>query len=131
MPIRGTMRQNALKKSEIIKCFKEKEMQGKVRLSQDDIRAIKLCFLKHFLPCDHLWLFGSRTDLTKKGGDIDLYIETNTTSAKEAIRMKGDFLWDLEQTIGEQKIDVVLNMVHSPYTLPVYEVAKTKGVKIA
>ncbi len=41
--------------------------------------------------------FWPRADLTKKGGDIDIYIETGAKTAKEAINMKSFFLWDLEQ----------------------------------
>ena len=48
-----------------------------VRLSTNVIAAISRIFLEHFLPNDKLWLFGSRVVISKKGGDIDLYIETN------------------------------------------------------
>ena len=105
-------------------------MIKKVRLSDHDLNELKHLFLRHFLPGDGLWLFGSRADLTKKGGDIDLYIETNADTVDNAIKMKSDFLWDLEKMIGEQKIDAVLNMLNNPYPLPIHEIARTKGVKI-
>ena len=105
-------------------------MIKKVRLSDHDLDELKNLFLRHFLPGDCLWLFGSRADLTKKGGDIDLYIETNADTADHAIKMKSDFLWDLEKMIGEQKIDAVLNMLNNPYPLLIHEIAKTKGVQI-
>lgn len=102
----------------------------KVRLSYHDLEALEFCFKKHFLNNDRLWLFGSRADLTKKGGDIDLYIETNETNVDKVIKMESRFIGELEDTIGEQKIDVVLNMISSAYSLPIHEIAKTKGVQI-
>lgn len=79
---------------------------------------------------DRLWLFGSRANLTKKGGDIDLYVETNAETIDNAIKMKINFIRALEQSIGEQKIDVVLNILNFPYPLVVHEVAKSEGVRI-
>ncbi len=102
----------------------------KARLSDYDLNAIIYLFRKHFLPEDKLWLFGSRADLSKKGGDIDLYVETTASSAEQAVKMKSDFLWNLEQKIGEQKVDVVLNMLNKPHPLAIHEIARTKGIKI-
>ena len=79
---------------------------------------------------DQLWLFGSRVEPTKKGGDIDLYIETNAPTIKEAVEMKNQFLWQLEQKIREQKIDVVINMLSFPHPLSIHEVAKNEGVQL-
>lgn len=104
--------------------------ERKIRLSNYDLTAIKSLFIKHFLSGDKLWLFGSRADLSKKGGDIDLYVETYAKDPEQALKMKSDFLWDLEQKIGEQKIDIVLNMLRTPYPLPIYEIAKSTGVRI-
>ncbi len=39
-----------------------------MRLSEQELSSIKLSFKKHFTPNDHLWLFGSRVDDTRKGG---------------------------------------------------------------
>ena len=51
-----------------------------------------------------VFLFGSRIDITKKGGDIDLYIKTEVGND---FSHKIKFLVALEQQIGEQKVDVV------------------------
>lgn len=48
-----------------------------MRISEEDKIAIISEFKKSFSPDDHLWLFGSRVDDTKKGGDIDLYVQTH------------------------------------------------------
>lgn len=100
----------------------------KVRLSSNDLDAIINLFHQHFLQDDKLWIFGSRTDLTRKGGDIDLYVETNAESADKAIKMKANYLWDLEKKIGEQKVDLVLNLLHTDFLMPIYQVAKKDGV---
>ena len=101
-----------------------------VRLSDHDLEALKALFLVYFLPGDRLWLFGSRADLSKKGGDIDLYVETQADTIEQAMKMKSNFIWNLEQKIGEQKIDLVLNMLNHPCPLPIHTVALTEGVKI-
>jgi predicted nucleotidyltransferase len=102
----------------------------KVRLPNRDLEALQRLFRKHFVNGDRLWLFGSRTDLAKRGGDIDLYVETHAKTMDDAIQMRSDFLGDLEQEIGEQKIDIVLNMLNFPYALPVHEVARKEGIRI-
>ncbi len=102
----------------------------KMRLSDNDLEALKQCFKSHFLDGDKLWIFGSRVDITKKGEDIDLYVETKALTHVEAIKRRSDFIWDLEQIIGEQKIDVVLNLTNCPYPLPIHQVALSEGVRI-
>jgi aminoglycoside 6'-N-acetyltransferase len=101
-----------------------------VRLSIRDMLALEVTFKQNFLPEDRLWLFGSRADLKRKGGDIDLYVETYAQTVDEAAKMRGKFIYSLEKQIGEQKIDVVLNILNKPYPLFIHEVAKTEGVRI-
>ncbi|MBP6103999.1 MAG: nucleotidyltransferase domain-containing protein [Gammaproteobacteria bacterium] len=92
--------------------------------------ALEVIFKKCFLKTDKLWLFGSRVDLNRKGGDIDLYIETHLKTANEAADMKLKFITGLQHVIGEQKIDVVLNIVNISSPLPIYTIAITEGVGI-
>lgn len=101
-----------------------------IRLSEQDVTAMKTLFCRHFLAGDRLWLFGSRVKPAKKGGDIDLYIETAAKTVDDAIAMKSKFLWDLVQTIGDQKIDIVLNLLNFPKELPIHQVAQMEGVRL-
>ena len=47
-----------------------------MRLTRYEIDAIKNCFIQVF-SAGQIYLFGSRTDDTEKGGDIDLYLKLN------------------------------------------------------
>ena len=77
-----------------------------MRLSKYEQQSIKECFLEVFSE-GSISLFGSRVDDSKKGGDIDLYIQTPKTKA--TLENKINFLITLKDKIGEQKIDVVLS----------------------
>lgn len=100
-----------------------------MRLDETQLKVICETFQKYFAQTDHIWLFGSRVDDSKKGGDIDLYIET-TYNAVEAVSAKLSFLTDLNFELGEQKIDVVLNLISSKAELPIYDIAKSQGVRL-
>jgi len=53
-----------------------------------------------------VYLFGSRVDNTKKGGDIDLYVAPENQDNLHEKKIK--FLTVLEMNLGDQKIDVIL-----------------------
>ena len=106
------------------------EVGTKVRLPLEDLENIQKSFKRHFLDEDRLWLFGSRVDLEKRGGDIDLYIETFESVTATASKRRSDFVIELWDHLGEQKIDVVLNMVNQEYHLPIYDEAKAEGVRL-
>jgi len=63
-----------------------------MRLTPFQIQEIKKAFSAHFLPQDSLWLFGSRIDESKQGGDIDLYIETCYEDLSRVVKEKISFL---------------------------------------
>ncbi len=99
-----------------------------VRLTDEQVRLIKKCFHECFLKGDHLWLFGSRVSPKSKGGDIDLYVETKYSTAKDVIESKLKFLMLLEKELGERKIDVVIKF--EDYELLIHKIAKEEGVKL-
>jgi hypothetical protein len=103
--------------------------QYPVRLTQHDIEAIQNAFKNTFGRNDHLWVFGSRADLSKKGGDIDLYVETELNS-KEALNQKIKFSVQVFERIGDQKIDIVVNLLQSNHVLDIYKVAQREGIKL-
>ncbi|MEA1918867.1 MAG: nucleotidyltransferase domain-containing protein [Campylobacterota bacterium] len=77
-----------------------------MRLSNYEIHSIKQSF-KEVFKDGKIYLFGSRVDDTQKGGDIDLYIQTDIKD--NALEKKNKFLAILKEKIGEQKIDVVIS----------------------
>ena len=77
-----------------------------MRLSNSEIEIIKKTF-KDIFKDGKTYLFGSRVDDTKKGGDIDLYLVPDKKFEDERER-KARFLIKLDEYLGEQKIDVVL-----------------------
>lgn len=58
-------------------------------------------------PSGEIYLFGSRVDDSLRGGDIDLFIETDEKENLFARKVR--FLSKLKQQIGDQKIDIVFN----------------------
>ena len=76
-----------------------------MRLKQSDIECIKQSFIEVFDEGE-IYLFGSRTDDTMRGGDIDLYIVPGNTDSLTQKKFK--FLVALKKRIGNQKIDVVI-----------------------
>ncbi len=79
-----------------------------MRITENEISVIKILAQKTFGKGTLVFLFGSRIDDDKKGGDIDLFI-TNKEKSKLTISSKIEFLAELKLLIGEQKIDVVLD----------------------
>ncbi|WP_281950387.1 nucleotidyltransferase domain-containing protein [Nitrosophilus kaiyonis] len=96
-----------------------------MRLSKFEIDSIKEC-AKEIIKEGKIYLFGSRVDDNKKGGDIDLYIEL---PKKPDFLMKIDFLVCLKNKIGEQKIDIVLYYPKKEKKL-IDKIAKKEGILI-
>ena len=79
-----------------------------MRLSPNYQEIIKKYFVE-FFGTGEIYLFGSRVDDNQKGGDIDLYVvPENKLSSSQLLEKKIDFLVQLKNRIGEQKIDVVI-----------------------
>jgi predicted nucleotidyltransferase len=77
-----------------------------MRLRKDEVSAIKKAFYDVF-ETGEIYLFGSRVDDNKRGGDIDLYL-CPTKKQKNMHQQKIKFLVQLDSLIGEQKIDVII-----------------------
>ena len=76
-----------------------------MRLNDLEQNSIKKAF-KDIFKNGEIYLFGSRVDDNKRGGDIDLYI---VPQIKENLREKKSlFLSKLYEYIGEQKIDIII-----------------------
>ena len=104
-------------------------MSQPVRLSQHERQAISTAIHKHFGENALLLLFGSRTQDHKKGGDIDLFVEAKNKTPAQINTAKIDALWDIENAIGEQKIDLVVSTGEGQ-DLPIYQIAKQTGIPL-
>ncbi len=96
----------------------------KVRLSQKDIEIIKSSALEVFGENSKVYIFGSRADLSKKGGDIDIFIESNVDVD---ISKEFKFLALLEKRGIERKVDLVIKTPNAKYR-DIFKEAKEKGV---
>lgn len=95
-----------------------------MRLSQRDIDVIK----KHFVSVfdkGEIFLFGSRVDDHKRGGDIDLYLSVE--DMQNLFKKKIKFLSRIKREIGDQKIDVVFEVDENRL---IEQEAKRWGIKL-
>lgn len=93
-----------------------------MRLSAEVINVIQDTFLRVFEKGD-LYLFGSRVDDSRKGGDIDLYVVADQQSQLGEKRI--DFLTQIKQKIGDQRIDLVIDRGTKR---PIDKIAMSEGV---
>jgi predicted nucleotidyltransferase len=73
-------------------------------------------------------LFGSRVHDEQRGGDIDLMITTTLVDTAKIAKSHIQFLSQVYQALGEQKIDVLIdypNMLHRPL---IYTLAEQQGL---
>jgi len=95
---------------------------SEMRLSNKEISVIKKA-VTGIDPLARIFLFGSRTDDSKKGGDIDLLIMSDFLGRAEKRKIKFR-LWD---TLGEQKIDM---LIAGDLTDPFVRMAKKGGIEL-
>jgi len=97
-----------------------------MRITGYEKKMIKETARNVFGPGVKIFLFGSRTDTTLKGGDIDLLVET---AAQATLQHKISFISKLKWDLGDQKIDV---LVSSPgkKQKEIYAAAKQKGIEL-
>ena len=95
-----------------------------MRLSTAQIEAIKQEAEHFFGAKAEVWLFGSRVDDAAKGGDIDLYVETDAVNVVlTAARIRSE----LEDRLG-RCVDLVVN--NHTRDDPIFQIARAQGVRL-
>lgn len=97
-----------------------------MRLTQKQIDAIRISVNEVFGLDAQVWLFGSRVDDHKRGGDIDLLVRPAATHSMPSLSSKVHFLNKLERLIGERKVDVVVEAYDD--SRPIVQIAHKTGV---
>ncbi len=99
-----------------------------MRLNPFERQTLKLAAQTCFDADAVVRLFGSRLDDSRRGGDIDLLIDTTLTDPGQIARAHSRFLAQIYAALGEQKIDVLIDYPHHQQQLPVYQLARARGV---
>lgn len=103
-----------------------------MRLTPQQYRTIEQAAQNCFMSGTSVRLFGSRLDDEKRGGDIDLLVETPIQlSPTDLIEQRNRFLARLYRHLGEQKIDVLIVSKAQPDERPVIQTARRDGRVIA
>jgi len=97
-----------------------------MRIKKEDVEKIKNAAIECFAKDAEVYLFGSRIENNKRGGDIDIYIETAVTD--NILKRKLKMLGMLQSNLGEQKIDIVVNNFISD--IYIYKVARNEGIRL-
>lgn len=74
-----------------------------MRISQEQVQFLKKEIMT-ILPDAVVYLFGSRTDDNKKGGDIDIMI---LADKRLHWKEKAKIRWHYFEKYGEQKLDII------------------------
>jgi predicted nucleotidyltransferase len=97
-----------------------------MRLTEFQRATIKAAVFNLIDPDSRIWLFGSRADDSKRGGDIDLLIETQSALPNRVAalcRLEGR----LVTRLGDRKIDIILKDAHTSEE-PIHRAAREQGV---
>lgn len=98
-----------------------------MRLEKHQIQVLIESTHLHFGNNASIWLFGSRTDDEKHGGDIDLYIETDLENGIVDAKLKmRSSIWP---AFGDQKIDILVRSRKQEMS-PMHQTAKGSGLEL-
>jgi len=99
-----------------------------MRLTRDQIATIRQAVEESFGEDSQVWLFGSRVDDLRRGGDIDLLVRPAQAACAPDLRRKIRFLGRLERSLGERKVDVLIETIGD--RRPIVRLARETGVRL-
>lgn len=97
-----------------------------MRLTTEQVQAIRHAAQRVLGSDARVSVFGSMALDDRKGGDIDLFFETDAPLANRA-KVICQLHGALTLALGDRKIDVILKDANTP-PAPVFEIAKRTGV---
>ncbi|CAH1087277.1 hypothetical protein [Candidatus Nitrotoga sp. 1052] len=103
-----------------------------MRLQPNEVNAIAQAAREAFTPGTSVFLFGSRVDDSKRGGEIDLLVEiTEAMPPAELVRRRTRFVSRIYRLLDEQRIDVVIATQVQQDSREVVAAAKREGIQVA
>ncbi|MDX8127141.1 nucleotidyltransferase domain-containing protein [Methylomonas sp. OY6] len=101
-----------------------------MRLTPQQADILKCIAADVFGTQASLQLFGSRTDDTRRGGDIDLYVKGFNQNLEKTLDAKLRFLVKAKQALGDQRIDLVFAPAEGREQLPIQRVAEQTAIPL-
>jgi len=101
-----------------------------MRLTTQEKQVIKSSVEEVMGSQANVWLFGSRVNDAKRGGDIDLFVETNLQNPLDRVRKKSRLWAKLQQQLGEQRIDIIFASVKPVEQRQIEQIARKSGVRL-
>lgn len=91
-----------------------------MRLSKEEIHTLKQALAKQDAAAE-IYLYGSRVDASKKGGDIDLLIISKKITREDLTAIR----WAFFDKFGEQKVDFLIDQgdLNDPFVAKIYKQA--------
>jgi len=99
-----------------------------VRLEPETLPPLVAAIRTVFGSDAEVWLFGSRADDSQRGGDIDLYIETDIET--HLVARRAQLLVALAGVFGDRKVDIVVRP-RTRRLAPIHRIARRQGVRLA
>ena len=97
-----------------------------MRLTKDQIQIIRTLLYRQFGTDTMIWLFGSRTDDTARGGDIDLYVEPARLPETNLFLQRQMLKRELEKRLNSA-VDLVIRADHATAFM---RLAKREGIPL-
>ncbi len=95
-----------------------------MRLTDFEKNTIIELAKKYFGNNTRVYLFGSRVYDNEKGGDIDLFLETDKERDRAA---EMEFLTKYHRLVNERKVDLIVKTPLSAYR-PIFDTARSTGI---
>jgi predicted nucleotidyltransferase len=101
-----------------------------MRITETERRVLRDEARKAFGADSKVFLFGSRVDDARRGGDIDLLVETGNMGHAAVFEAQLRFLARVKLALGEQKIDVLVDYPDRKSRPEILRIARAEGVQL-
>jgi len=101
-----------------------------MRITERERRVLRDAALEAFGADSTVFLFGSRVDDARRGGDIDLLLETGKTGHAAIFESQLRFFAMVKLALGEQKIDVLVDYPDRESRPEILRIARAQGMQL-
>lgn len=100
-----------------------------MRITEAQRGAALRALREHFGTAARVWLFGSRADDAKRGGDVDLYVEPEGARPGGGLGPELKAGVALEEIFDDGSVDLLVRYPGEPEK-PIHRIAKSTGVPL-